>query len=59
MIPFLPLAISADAIARPICACPSSKRGWMFGSWGSLYGGTNIRAPRGPIWCMSWVICGL
>ena len=31
----------------------------MFGSCGSLYGGTNMRAPRLPIWCMSWVICGL
>ncbi len=30
----------------------------MLGSWGSWNGGTNMRAPFGPIWCMSWVTCG-
>ncbi len=46
-------------MALPTLVMPCARIGWTFGSYGSSNGGTKMRDPVVPCWCMSCVMIGL
>ena len=56
--PVFPASYRAAAMAVPTRLVASTTIGSRFGFTGSLNGGTNIRAPRLPIWCTSHTTSG-
>ena len=56
--PVFPAAARSVAIPVPIMLQMLARIGSMFGSTGSIHGGTKMRAVFAPIWCTSYTISG-